>query len=369
MSNYLFSSESVTEGHPDKVADQISDLFVTEILKADKDSRVAIETAIKGFEDGTGKVMVFGELTTNMPHVKETLLPKVKDLLTSIDVVYTDWEIDWQIGEQSREINSKVEGVELGAGDQGLMFGYATNETNNRLPIPFALATEIIREYENKFASNNGMYKFDSKSQVSYDYDKKRIININLSVQHSEEITLEALQNEMRAMINNVVLRFEEKNNLRIFDEDTEIIVNNAGTFIMGGAVADAGLTGRKIIADTYGGYGRHGGGAFSGKDYTKVDRSAAYYARYAARKIVDAGLADIVEIQVSYIIGNPEPVAVDVETFETEKKSLEEIHQFIKDKFDFRLSNIIEELKLKEVDYTKTSTLGHFGKEELIWQ
>jgi S-adenosylmethionine synthetase len=187
-----------------------------------------------------------------------------------------------------------------------------------------------------------------------------------LSVQHAETISLDALKTEMRQMIVDVVMKFEEENNLRIFDENTEIIVNNAGSFIMGGAIADAGLTGRKIIADTYGGYGRHGGGAFSGKDYTKVDRSAAYYARYAAKKIVDANLADIVEIQVSYIIGDPKPVAVDIETFETEKVSKEEIYTFINENFDFRLANIIEELELKTTDYTKTSTLGHFGKNDL---
>jgi S-adenosylmethionine synthetase len=226
---------------------------------------------------------------------------------------------------QSPEINAKVDNdEELGAGDQGLMFGYATNETKNYLPIPYDLATMIIKQYENIFADLDKDFKYDSKSQVSFDYTNKRIVNINLSVQHSEEISLDDLRLIMKELIldtvndfqNNVINKEQYPN--PIIDDETDIVINNGGTFIMGGANADAGVTGRKIIADTYGGLGRHGGGAFSGKDYTKVDRSAAYYARYVARKIVEEGFADIAEIQVAYIIGQAAPVEIFVETFDT---------------------------------------------------
>lgn len=362
----IITSEQVGRGHPDKVADQVSDLFVTEILKVDNMSRIAIETAIKGFSDLTGKVMVFGELKTTMKNVKEVMIPKIKKLLVSIDKEYGKFDIDWQIGEQSPEINAKVDKEETKAGDQGLMFGYATDETKTRLPIPYVLATEIIRAYENKYGSNDGDYRYDSKSQVSYDYVNKKLININLSIQHSSKKDLQTLRSEMDYLIRETVRNFEDTNEFSIFTKDTEIIINNAGSFVLGGAMADAGLTGRKIIADTYGGLGRHGGGAFSGKDYTKVDRSAAYYGRYVAKKIVDSGLAKIVEIQVSYIIGEAEPVSIFAETFETGDKT--EVEKYIRDNFDFRLRNIIEELDLKNIDYTKTSTLGHFGKIDLKW-
>jgi S-adenosylmethionine synthetase len=245
------------------------------------------------------------------------------------------------------------------------MFGYATNETKELLPIPFVLATRLIKNYEERIVARDTRYKYDSKSQVSYDYNRKRIINVNLSVQHSSNLSLEELRENIKALIVKTIEEFQEENKIEIFDDLTEIVINNAGTFTIGGAIADAGLTGRKIIADTYGGYGRHGGGAFSGKDYTKVDRSAAYYARYVSNKIVKNNLADIVEIQVSYIIGNPHPIAVDVEMFETNKVPLEEIYEFING-FDFSLSNIIKELKLKELDYRKTSIHGHFGKKDL---
>lgn len=363
----IITSEQVGRGHPDKICDQISDLFVTEVLKHDKDSRIAIESAIKGFSNKEGKLMVFGELSTNMKDVKKIMMPKIKSLLISIDLDYKNFDIDWQISKQSPEINSKVDKENIGAGDQGLMFGYATNETKQNLPIPFVLATKIIKNYEDKIVSGSNDYKYDSKSQVCYDYDKKRLVNINLSVQHSKDKSLEEIKKEMIELVKFSIIEFESENDLKIFDEETEIIVNNAGSFVMGGAIADAGLTGRKIIADTYGGYGRHGGGAFSGKDYTKVDRSAAYYGRYVANKIIENKLASIVEIQVSYIIGQSNPVAIDVEVFETGKKS--DVKNFVLKNFDFRLENIIKELDLKNVNYLETSTLGHFGKSNLNWE
>lgn len=355
----IITSEQVGRGHPDKVADQVSDAILTECLRQDEDSRVAVETAI-----GKGIIFLTGEITSN---AKLNINSIVKKTLNSIDVEYRDFKVIENISPQSPEINAKVDKEEIGAGDQGLMYGYATNETINFLPIPFVLASKIIKEYENKFASKDGDYKYDSKSQVSYDYKNKKIININLSVQHSKNKNLETLRKEIKTLILDTVKNFEIENNILILNDDTDIIINNAGTFIMGGAIADSGLTGRKIIADTYGGWGRHGGGAFSGKDYTKVDRSAAYYSRYVAKKVVESGMADIIEIQVSYIIGQTKPVAINFETFETNKKTLQEIELFV-NSFDFSLANIIKELDLKKIDYTKTTVGGHFGKSNLIW-
>ncbi len=356
----IITSEQVGKGHPDKVADQVSDAILTEALKQDKDSRVAAESTI-----GKGMLFLTGEITTKANLDIEAI---AKETIKAIDKDYEDFKIIVNISSQSPEINAKVDNsTELGAGDQGLMYGYATNETKTFLPIPFVLATKLISDYEVKLASVNSNYKFDSKSQVSYDYKNKRLVNINMSVQHDKDIDLDTLRNEVKELIFDTVKNFEENNNIKILDDKTDIIINNGGTFIMGGAIADSGLTGRKIIADTYGGWGRHGGGAFSGKDYTKVDRSAAYYSRYVARKVIEANLADIIEIQVSYIIGQPKPVTINFETFETNKVSLEEISDFIS-KFNFSLSNIIEELDLKNIDYRKTTVGGHFGKKELPW-
>lgn len=357
----IITSEQVGKGHPDKICDQISDYILTKILKEDKNSRVAIETAI-----GKNKVFITGEVKTNFNYLKK-LKNEIKNLLTNIDDGYKKFKIELNISNQSPEINSKVDADELGAGDQGLMYGYATNETTTFLPIPFALSTRIIKEYENNFASKNKDYKFDSKAQVSFDYKKMKLFNINLSVQHSKEKELENLRKELKVFILEVVDNFEKENNFKILSKDTEIIINNGGTFILGGAIADSGLTGRKIIADTYGGWGRHGGGAFSGKDYTKVDRSAAYYGRYVARKVIENNLAKICEIQVSYIIGRPDPISINIESFGTGDEK--NIYKYINKNFNFKLSNIIKELDLKNIDYTKTTLYGHFGKEELKWK
>lgn len=365
MVNFIVTSEQVGRGHPDKLCDQISDFILNRILNKDKDARVAVEAAA-----GKNKFFITGEVKTNFNY-KKNLVKDLKEMLSKIDSSYKKFKFELNISQQSPEINLKVDKEErLGAGDQGLMYGYATNETNSFLPIPYALSTFIISEYEKKFPEVNENYKFDSKSQVCYNYTTKKLINVNLSVQHSNEIELEELQNELKEFIKECVTKFEKEQKLsfKILDKDTQLIVNNAGTFILGGAIADAGLTGRKVIADTYGGLGRHGGGAFSGKDYTKVDRSAAYYARYVARKIVEAKLTDICEIQVSYIIGQEEPVAINIETFDTEKKSLDSIKKYISDNFDFSLDNIIKELDLKNVDYTQTTLYGHFGKKHLKW-
>lgn len=359
----IITSEQVGRGHPDKIADQISDAILTMALKIDENSRVAIETAV-------GKEIVFitGEITTK---AKIDIEKIAKKILIKIDVDYKNFKIIVNVSKQSFEISKAVDKKELGAGDQGLMYGYATNETKRLLPIPFALVTDIIVSYEKEYASRDGKYKYDSKAQVTYDYNRHKIININLSVQHSKNLSLEKLRKEMKKMIIKTIKRFEKENKLQnLLNNDTEIIINNAGTFIVGGAFSDAGVTGRKIIADTYGGWGRHGGGAFSGKDYTKVDRSAAYYARYVATQVIKNGLAEIIEIQVSYIIGKPKPIAINFETFETEKKNnvnLKEIRKFI-DGFDFGLNNIIKELNLKKINYSKTTLYGHFGKKEFKW-
>ena len=356
----IITSEQVGKGHPDKICDQISDYILTKIMKENKNSRVAIEVAA-----GKGKIFITGEVKTNFDY-KENLENEIRNLLVNIDNGYKDFIIEFNISEQSSEINSKVDGDELGAGDQGLMYGYATNETSVYLPIPYVLATKIIFEYENRFASKSKSYKFDSKAQVSFDYEENKLFNINLSVQHSKDKDLDSLRIELKDFILSIVNEFERENNFEILSENTEITINNGGTFILGGALADAGLTGRKIIADTYGGWGRHGGGAFSGKDYTKVDRSAAYYGRYVAKKIVENNLAEICEIQVSYIIGRPNPISINVESFGTGDEK--NILKYIKDNFDFKLSNIIEELDLKNIDYTKTTLYGHFGKKYLKW-
>lgn len=357
----IITSEQVGKGHPDKICDQISDYILTKILKEDKNARVAVETAA-----GKKKIFITGEVKTNFNYQKN-LKKEIKNLLLEIDNDYKNFKIELNISTQSPEINSKVDSSELGAGDQGLMYGYATDETSVFLPIPYALSTKIILEYEKQFASISEDYKFDSKAQVSFDYEKKKLFNINLSVQHSKNKDIDILREELKKFILTVVNDFENENTFKIMAKNTEIIVNNGGTFILGGAIADAGLTGRKIIADTYGGWGRHGGGAFSGKDYTKVDRSAAYYGRYVARKVVENKLAKICEIQVSYIIGRPEPISINIESFGTGNE--DKIKEYIKENFNFKLLNIIKELDLKNIDYTKTTLYGHFGKEELKWK
>jgi len=357
----IVTSEQVGRGHPDKICDQISDFILNKILKFDNNSRVAIETIA-----GKHKIFITGEVSTSFDY-RKNLINEVKGLLIEIDSDYKNFEIELDFSNQSEEIHHKVDSQELGAGDQGLMYGYATNETNVFLPIPFALSTLIIKEYESLFASKSKDYKYDSKAQVSYDYFNKKIININLSVQHSKEKKLNELRIQLKDFLIQTIKKFEKENNFKIFYDDTEITINNAGSFILGGAMADAGLTGRKIIADSYGGLGRHGGGAFSGKDYTKVDRSAAYYARYVARNVVENGLADLCEIQVSYIIGKSKPIAINVETFET--GSEKNVLNYINKNFNFELSNIIKELNLKNIDYTKTTLYGHFGKDYLKWK
>lgn len=368
---YIVTSEQVGRGHPDKICDQVSDYILTKALGVHKETRSAVESAI-----GYGELNIFGELTipgfSNKDYkwFKKQMIRGVKQLLMKIDKDYKSFKIRWNVIRQSQEINSKVDmDKEIGAGDQGLMYGYATNETETLHSIPFHLATELIKAYD-EFVKTDKRFKYDSKAQVSFDYTTKSIVNVNMSVQHTKDIThSELIDVLMEKVISPTINREIELLKLDKKGKFTyPVTINNGGSFISGGAFADSGLSGRKIIADSYGGFGRHGGGSFSSKDYTKVDRSGAYYARYVARKIVESKLADICEIQVAYIIGQSKPVSVNVECFETNKKPISYINKWVNDNFDFSVGNIIKELNLKDVDYTKTTLFGHFGKKELKW-
>lgn len=371
----LFTSESVTEGHPDKVCDQISDAILDECLRQDKFSRVACETAIN-----SGFVLVMGEITTNAIVNFESIVRK-----TLREIGYTEdskgidaqnCEIKIILDKQSGDIAMGVDQKEnqdeysLGAGDQGMMFGYACKETENLMPF----AIEMSHKLSKKLAElrKNGVLNYlrpDGKTQVTVEYDSnglvKRIDSIVVSAQHDESIDVTRVREDIKKylIIPNV--------NQDLIDSDTTFYINPTGRFVIGGPKADSGLTGRKIIVDTYGGYGRHGGGAFSGKDYTKVDRSAAYVARYVAKNIIAAGLADKCEIQLSYAIGIAEPVSIGVETFGTGKVLNERLIDAIYNNFDLRPFAIIETLGLRNAVYLQTACYGHFGEntKELSWE
>lgn len=361
----IVTSEQVGRGHPDKVCDQISDLILTHILKKDKNARVAIEAAL-----GKNYLFITGEIKSTYIDYRDEIRDLASKLLVSIDEGYESHKIIIDVSKQSKEITKKVEGsIRYNAGDQGLVFGYATNETKSFLPIPFALSSFLTSEYDKIFDYQIDGFGPDSKSQVTYNYKTRKLLNINMSVQHLQDIDLDEVKSKIESFIVIKVREFEEYNNIEIFDDDiTRIIVNHGGTFIKGGSFADSGLTGRKIVADTYGGLGRVGGGAFSGKDYTKVDRSGSYFARYVARRIVELKMADICEVQLSFIIGMENPISISVETFDTEKISIEKINEFIDKNFNFSLGSIIDKLDLKNVDYTGTTLYGHFGKKGFKW-
>ena len=370
--NYLFSSESVTKGHPDKVADRISDAVLDAALKEDENSRVACEVAIK-----SDLVLVFGEITTKAKIDYETIIRE-----TIIEIGYDNdelgfngktVEINFKLTNQSSEI---AQGVSLedelnqGAGDQGIMFGYATNETKNYMPIAIDLAHRLaLRLTEVREKEIVKGIRPDGKTQVTIEYDKNhqpvRVDTIVISTQHDESYNSETLRKVLvDEVINKVV-------NNKHMDENTKILINPTGSFILGGPAADSGLTGRKLIVDTYGGYARHGGGAFSGKDASKVDRSAAYMMRYLAKHIVAAKLAERVELQVSYAIGVAKPVSLFIETFGTEKVELRKIYNLIENNFDLRPAAIIKKLELKKPIYKKLSSYGHFGEnaKNLKWE
>jgi len=362
---HLFTSESVSEGHPDKVADQISDAILDALLSQDKKSRVACETLVK-----TGMVMVAGEITTHASVDFEAIARQtVKEIGYNSSEMGFDWEscaVLLGIGKQSADIAMGVDESadhEQGAGDQGLMFGYASNETDVLMPAPITYAHRLVKRQAQ--LRKNGTLPWlrpDAKSQVTLRYEGNRPIGIDavvLSTQHSPEIENKVLR---EAVMDEIILPTLPA---EWIDKDTRFYINPTGRFVIGGPVGDCGLTGRKIIVDSYGGMARHGGGAFSGKDPSKVDRSAAYACRYVAKNVVAAGLADRCEIQVSYAIGVAEPTSIRVETFGTGKIDETRLTQLVREHFDLRPRGLIEMLDLLRPIYTATAAYGHFGREE----
>ena len=373
MTDFLFTSESVSEGHPDKVADQISDAILDAIIAQDPKARVACETLVT-----TGMAMIAGEITTSayvdMPDIVRATIKEIGYDDSSMGFDYETCAVLTTIDRQSPDISQGVtegEGMfaEQGAGDQGLMFGYACNETPELMPMPITFAHKLTKRLAE--VRKSGLLNFlrpDSKSQVSIQYinDKPiRVDTVVVSSQHAPDVTYENLK---EAIIEEVVRKVIPAN---LLDENTKYFINPTGRFVVGGPMGDCGLTGRKIIVDTYGGQGSHGGGAFSGKDPSKVDRSASYMARYVAKNIVASGLADKCEVQLAYAIGVAEPVSVMINTFGTGKIPSNEIARIAREEFDMRPRAIIETLDLLRPIYLKTAAYGHFGRElpEFTWE
>lgn len=361
----LFTSESVSEGHPDKIADQISDAVLDAILRQDPNSRVACETYVK-----TGMVLVGGEITTSAwVDIEELVRQTVKEIGYNSSEMGFDWKscaVMSAIGKQSHDIAIGVDASkskEQGAGDQGLMFGYASNETEVLMPAPITYAHRLVkRQAELRKKGTLPWLRPDAKSQITFRYVNGKPVGVDavvLSTQHSEDIEHHDLVEAVTEEIIKPIIPAEW------MDKNTRIYVNPTGRFVIGGPLGDCGLTGRKIIVDTYGGMARHGGGCFSGKDPSKVDRSAAYAGRYVAKNIVAAGLADRCEIQVSYAIGVAEPTSISIDTFGTGKISDVEIVKLVREHFDLRPRGIIEMLDLLKPIYLPTAAYGHFGREE----
>jgi len=370
---YLFTSESVSEGHPDKMADQISDAILDALIEQDPNSRVACETLIK-----TGLVMVSGEITTNaIVNYEQIVRDTIKDIGYSDSADGFDYKtcgVIISLGKQSVDISQGVtEGAgmydEQGAGDQGIMFGYATNEAKDYMPIAIHLSHQLLEKLAELRKNGTLPYvKPDSKSQVTIAYENglpKYVDAVVISTQHSEDVEYETLRKDI---IEKVILPTIPAN-LRENLKDEKIYVNPTGRFVIGGPMGDCGLTGRKIIVDTYGGMSRHGGGAFSGKDPSKVDRSAAYVSRYIAKNIVAAGLADKCEVQLSYAIGVAEPISIYLETFGTEKIDHDDIVDLIYKHFPLKPKAIIDTLNLRRPIYKKTASYGHFGRDIFPWE
>ena len=371
----LFTSESVTEGHPDKICDQISDAVLDSILARDPMARVACEPAVT-----TGMVLVMGEISTScyvdIPKVVRNTIKEIGydrakygfdcdtcSVLTSIDEQSGDIAMGVDEALESRE-GEKDEVEAVGAGDQGMMFGFATNETPEYMPSPIAMAHRLSRRLTE--IRKNGTLSYlrpDGKTQVTVEYDDNKVVRIDaivISTQHDEHVSQEQIREDLMEHVIRAVIPAE------LLDESTKYYINPTGRFVVGGPQGDSGLTGRKIIVDTYGGYGRHGGGAFSGKDPTKVDRSAAYAARWVAKNLVAAGIADKLEIQLAYAIGVAKPVSIEVETFGTGKLSDEEITNIVEKVFDLRPGAIIRDLDLRRPLYRQTAAYGHFGRNDL---
>ena len=364
MKNYFFTSESVTEGHPDKVCDNISDTILDECLKQDENSRVAVETFAS-----SNTITIAGQITsTARIKIGEIVREKLKEIgydNEKTDIDYRTCKINADITKQSPDI---ALGVDIGgAGDQGIMFGYACDETENYMPYAIDMAHKLAKRLTLVRKENILSYlRPDGKTQVTVEYENdkpKRIETILISTQHLDSVTLEEIR---KGIIEEVINKVVPKD---MMDENTKIYVNPTGRFVIGGPLGDTGLTGRKIIVDTYGGYAKHGGGAFSGKDASKVDRSAAYMLRHIAKNLVANGYAKKCEIQVAYAIGMKEPLSICVNTFGTSQKSEEELVELIKNKFDLTPDGIINYLELKKPVYEKTTNYGHFGKTDLAWE
>ncbi len=378
MEKRLFTSESVTEGHPDKICDQISDAILDELLKQDPMSRVACETSVT-----TGLVLVMGEITTKgYVDIQKTVRDTIREIgydrakygfdadtcgvIVALDEQSGDIAMGVNKALEAREADMSEEQIEaIGAGDQGMMFGYAVNETEELMPYPISLAHKLALKLTE--VRKNGTLPYlrpDGKTQVTVEYDENgkpfRLDAVVLSTQHDEKVTQEQIHEDIKKYV------FDEVLPQHMVDAETKFFVNPTGRFVIGGPHGDSGLTGRKIIVDTYGGYGRHGGGAFSGKDCTKVDRSAAYAARYVAKNIVAAGLAEKCEIQLSYAIGVASPTSVMVDTFGTGKVSDEKLVEIIRENFDLRPAGIIKMLDLRRPIYKQTAAYGHFGRTDL---
>jgi S-adenosylmethionine synthetase len=378
MERRFFTSESVTEGHPDKICDQISDAILDELIRQDPNSRVACETSCT-----TGLVLVMGEITTDAyVDIQKIVRDTVREIgydrakygfdadtcgvMTAIDEQSQDIALGVDKALEAKENQMSDEEIEaIGAGDQGLMFGYATNETPELMPYPISLAHKLALKLTE--VRKNGTLDYlrpDGKTQVTIEYDENgkpaRIDAVVLSTQHSDSVTQEQIHADIKKYVFDPVLPAD------MIDDDTKYFINPTGRFVIGGPHGDSGLTGRKIIVDTYGGYARHGGGAFSGKDPTKVDRSASYAARYVAKNIVAAGLADKCEIQLSYAIGVARPTSIMVDTFGTGKISDEKITEIVRENFDLRPAGIIKMLDLRRPIYKQTAAYGHFGRTDI---
>ncbi|MDO5145715.1 MAG: methionine adenosyltransferase [Eubacteriales bacterium] len=378
MERLLFTSESVTEGHPDKMCDQVSDAILDALMEKDPMSRVACETAMT-----TGLVLVMGEVTTNayvdIPKIVRNTVKEIGytrgkygfdadtcGVVVSLDEQSSDIAMGVDKALEAKENKMSDEELEaIGAGDQGMMFGYASNETEEYMPYPIALAQKLARQLTK--VRKDGVLSYlrpDGKTQVTVEYDENgkpdRLDAVVLSTQHDPEVTQEQIHADIKKYVFDAIIPQD------MVDENTKYFINPTGRFVIGGPHGDSGLTGRKIIVDTYGGYARHGGGAFSGKDCTKVDRSAAYAARYVAKNIVAAGLADKCEIQLSYAIGVAQPTSVMVDTFGTGKISEEKMVEMVRENFDLRPAGIIKMLDLRRPIYKQTAAYGHFGRNDL---
>lgn len=376
MKKVFFTSESVTEGHPDKICDQISDAVLDAMLEQDENSRVACETVVT-----TGMIMCMGEISTkadvDIPKIARKVVADIGydrakygfdahtcAVLTSIDEQSPDIAMGVNEAYEYREQNSDSDGLSNGAGDQGIMFGYACNETPELMPLPISLAHKIALKLTE--VRKDGTLRYlrpDGKSQVTVEYHDDKPVRVDavvVSSQHSADVSLEQLRRDIEDLVIREVIPAE------LMDENTKIYINPTGRFVVGGPQGDSGLTGRKIIVDTYGGYSRHGGGAFSGKDPTKVDRSAAYAARYIAKNIVSAGLADKCEVQLSYAIGVAKPISILVDTFNTGRADENALADAVSEVFDLRPSAIIKMLDLRKPQYRQLASYGHMGREDL---